>query len=98
MRIVSKKRLREFWKEYPDSKEPLLGWFQVTEIATWQNLPDTKSEFPHADLVGKCTVFNIGGNKFRLIAGINYKWQMVYVRNILTHKEYDKEAWKDDCY
>ena len=98
MRIISKKRLREFWENHPAAKEPLLSWYQTTELATWQNLPETKNDFPHADLVGECTVFNIGGNKYRLIAALKYKWQMVYVRHVLTHKDYDKGDWKDDCY
>ncbi len=53
--------------------------------------------FPNADSVGECTVFNIDGNKYRLITKINYKTKIVYIRFVLTHLEYDKDKWKDDC-
>jgi mRNA interferase HigB len=55
---------------------------------------ETRRDFPHADPVGVFTVFNIGGNNFRLIAAIKYRWQVVYVRHILTHAEYAKDKWK----
>jgi len=58
---------------------------------------ETRLDFPHADPVGECTVFNIGGNKYRLITKIRYNKQRVYIIHVLTHKEYDREKWKDDC-
>lgn len=97
MRIISKKRLREFWEKYPDAKEPLLAWYRITEKARWQNLADTRKDFPHADPVGVCTVFNIKGNHYRLITAIRYLTQTVYTLHVLTHAEYDKGKWKNDC-
>ncbi|NOT59179.1 MAG: type II toxin-antitoxin system HigB family toxin [Acidobacteria bacterium] len=98
MRIISKRRLREFWEVYPESKKPLLDWYDVARKAVWQNLAHVRESFRHADPVGDCTVFNIKGNDFRLIVTIRYRTRRIYVLYVLTHKEYDKEKWKDDCY
>lgn len=97
MRVISRKKLREFWTEHPDAEEPLLAWYQVVRKATWEKFADVRATFPSADKVGDCTVFNIGGNKYRLIGLIFYESYRVYVRHVLTHKEYDKGKWKDDC-
>jgi mRNA interferase HigB len=98
VRIISKRKLREFWEKHPDAKEPLLDWYNVTRKATWQNLAEVRESFRHADPVGDCTVFNIKGNDYRLITAIRYKGQRVYTLHVLTHGEYNKEKWKDDCY
>ena len=97
MRIISRRKLREFWETHPDAKEPLLYWYRVTEKASWQNLAEVRQDFPHADPVGECTVFNIKGNSYRLITVIKYRTWTVYTLHVLTHREYDKGGWKDDC-
>jgi mRNA interferase HigB len=74
--------------------EPLLHWYHVAKRAHWTSLAEVRKDFRHADVVGVFTVFNIAGNKYRLIATIKYRWRVVYIRNILTHVEYDKEKWK----
>jgi len=81
----------------PDAQQPLEGWWKITQHAHWNNLAETRADFPHADPVGACTVFNIGGNKYRLITKINYRSQVVYIRCVLTHPEYSRGGWKDDC-
>ncbi len=68
----------------------------MTSAAEWHSLEDVRAVYPHADLVGRLTVFNMGGNSFRLIVRIEYERQEVYVRHVLTHAEYDREAWKND--
>lgn len=98
MRIISKRKLREFWENRPDAKEPLLDWYNVALKSSWQNLAEVRESFRHADPVGDCTVFNIKGNDYRLITVIKYRAQRVYALYVLTHKEYDKEKWKDDCH
>jgi mRNA interferase HigB len=98
LRIISKRKLREFWAEYPESQESLMDWYNITRKTEWKNLAETREVFRHADLVGDCTVFNIKGNDFRLITTIRYRVQRLYILRVLTHKEYDKEKWKDDCY
>lgn len=98
MHIITKKRLKEFWSAHPDAESPLRTWAKITEKASWQNLAEVRASFPTADPVCECTVFNIGGNKYRLIGHINYRRRKVYVLHVLTHREYDEEKWKDDCY
>lgn len=97
MRIVSKRALREFWEKHPDAKQPLADWYHVAKRAGWNHLPDTRRDFPHADPCGACTIFNIKGNNYRLITKINYTWQVIYVRFVLKHADYDREGWKNDC-
>ena len=72
----------------------LNGWKRVVRAARWKSSADVKSTFPDSDRVGEKTVFNIAGNRYRLIAFIGFRWQAVFVKAILTHKEYDKGAWK----
>ena len=97
MRIISKKKITEFCKRYPEAENPLMEWYKKTKAASWQNISEVKATFPHADAVGTCTVFNVAGNKYRVITWIVYEYYTVYIKNILTHKEYDQEAWKSDC-
>ncbi len=97
MRIISKKRLREFWEKHAEAKEPLLAWYRLTKKAKWKSLAETRTDFSHADLYLCCTIFNVKGNHYRLITKIYYERQTVLVRYVLTHQEYDKEAWKNDC-
>ena len=97
MHVISKKKLREFWDQYPDSEMPLDSWYRISKKATWQSVAETKTVFPHADAVYDCTVFNIGGNKYRLVVEIKYDRQVIYVKHVLSHKDYDKGTWKKDC-
>lgn len=97
MHVISPKKLKEFWSKHPDAETPLRVWLSITKRAKWQNLADTRKDFPHADLVGVCTVFNIKGNDYRLITKIYYENQKVLVRFVLTHRDYDKDKRKDDC-
>ncbi len=97
MRIISKRRLREFWEKHPEAKDPLLDWYNITRRASWRSLADVRESFRHADPVGDCTVFNIKGNDYRLITVIRYRIQGVYISHVLTHKAYDKGKWKDNC-
>ncbi len=88
--------LREFWAKQPRSKAQLREWFHTTEKAKWNKFEDVKAVYCSADRVGKFTVFDIGGNKWRIITAIHYNRQMIFVRYVLTHAEYDKGKWKDD--
>ena len=94
MHIITKSRLREFWEEHPAAQVPLARWFHITRRAIWADFASVRRDFPQADVVGIYVVFNVGGNKFRLIAEINYQWRKVFIRGVLTHREYDKDAWK----
>jgi mRNA interferase HigB len=94
--VISKRKLREFWTIYPDAEEPLRAWFQAARREDWKNFADVRARFPNSDRVGKLTVFNIAGNKYRLIAAIHHNRGKVYVRHVLTHAEYDRGEWKED--
>jgi mRNA interferase HigB len=96
MHIITRSRLVEFWNQHSTAKTGLLLWYKITNAATWQNLVELHEIFPSADLVGNFMVFNIGGNKYRLITLVDYAYQKVFVRAILTHAEYDQEDWKRD--
>lgn len=97
MHIITKKTLIEFCLKYPQAKEPLLSWYKLTKKADWKNLVEVRKDFPHADLAGVCTIFNIGGNKFRLITKIYYPNKKVLIRFVMTHAEYNKKTYKNDC-
>ena len=97
MRIVSRKALRQFWEQHPDARIPLESWYRTVKDASWRNITEVRAVFPSADPAGICTIFNIKGNHYRLIAAIHYNLQRVYIRNVLTHAEYDRGKWKSDC-
>jgi mRNA interferase HigB len=97
MWVVSLKRLREFWAMHPNADMPLRGWFTQTSAADWQTFNDVRATFPSADRVGNCTVFNIGGNNFRLIARVFLTSHKVYVLRVMTHAEYSREDWPSQC-
>lgn len=94
MHIVSRKKLREFCAEHPAATSPLDEWFKNVNRIKWSNFADVRETYRSADQVGIFTVFDIGGNKYRLIAEINYRGGKVFVRHVLTHAEYDKGKWK----
>ena len=94
MHIISRKALRQFWERYPDSETGLTRWFNLVKFANFQSFEELRAVFPSADLVNDLVVFNIGGNKYRLITSIHFNRQKVYIRYVLTHSEYDKNKWK----
>ena len=84
MRVISLKRLREFWERYPEAEASLRDWFKTAVLAEWRSLPDVRQTYPHADGVANkakeiLTVFNIGGNKFRLVVRIRYDYRLINV-------------------
>lgn len=95
MHIITRKRLNEFAEKYPETQSALSQWYQSMKRENFESITDIRRVFPTADKVGKLTVFNIGGNKVRLITAIHYNRQKVYIRAVLTHKEYDKGNWKE---
>lgn len=98
--MISLKLLREFWLRHPDAERPLRLWYKLAVHARWMNLQQLRADLPHADGVTNrrgetLTVFNISGNKYRLVARVRYDFQLINVRAILTHAEYDRERWKE---
>jgi mRNA interferase HigB len=95
MHVITRKRLNEFAEKFPDTKSALAGWYTNMKKGTFSNFAELRAVFPTADRVGKLTVFNIGGNKVRLIAAIHYNRKKIYVRAVLTHADYDEGSWKE---
>ncbi|MCI0555288.1 MAG: type II toxin-antitoxin system HigB family toxin [Anaerolineae bacterium] len=94
MHIISRKALIQFWEKYPDSKTSLARWFKVVKTTEFQSFAELREIFPSADKVQGWIVFNIGGNKYRLIASIHFNRGKVYIRHVLMHTEYDRGDWK----
>lgn len=94
MRVISKRKLKEFWQKHPRAEIPLDSWYKVMTKNQYRNLVELKETFPSADLVNGLIVFNIAGNHFRLIAASHFNTGTIYVRNVLAHAEYDKGKWK----
>jgi mRNA interferase HigB len=88
--VITLRRLREFWSKHSNAESPLRGWFQVASRAQWGSLPDVRRDFPSADYVAPFTVFDIGGNNYRLVAKIEYKFGKLYIFRVFTHSEYDR--------
>ncbi|AVZ30306.1 type II toxin-antitoxin system HigB family toxin [Nodularia spumigena] len=98
MHLISFRILREYAQNHADCQEALNNWYKVAIKARWSKLVEVQQVFPKAEAVSNFTVFNIKGNKYRLIVSIDYEGQLIYIKYILTHAEYDKENWKDDPY
>jgi mRNA interferase HigB len=100
VRVISLKLLREFWMRHPAARNPLRQWYKTALRSDWGSLRDVRRAYPHADgvttMVGDTfTVFNVCGNKYRLVVRIRYDYQLINVRAVLTHEEYGRGGWKD---
>ena len=96
MNVISYKRIRDFTSVYRDATSSLSAWYTIVKKAKWQNLAELKQVYPSADLVDRYTVFNIKGNKYRLISRIVYRSQTVVIVAVMTHQEYDRGKWKNE--
>jgi len=94
MHVISRKALRQFWERHPDSEIALVRWFRIMQQTEFRGFNELRGVFPSADKVDDWIVFNIGGNKYRLITSIHFNRGKVYIRHVLTHAEYDKGDWK----
>jgi mRNA interferase HigB len=93
--VISNRKIRDYVAAgHADAEAPLASWFKIARSATWTSIVDVRSAYRNADPVGRFTVFNIKGNAYRLIAEIYYANQVVLIRHIMTHAEYDKGNWK----
>jgi mRNA interferase HigB len=92
--VISRKRLREFWAVHAEAEAPLAEWFKVASKAVWRKFAEVRATYASADVVGKFVVFNVGGNKYRLITQIYYEERTLLIRHVLTHAEYDRAKWK----
>ncbi|GHT03675.1 toxin RelE [Bacteroidia bacterium] len=91
MRVIAKRILREFWESHPDCEQQLKSWFREASNAEWKDPNQIKQEYPSASILNdNRIVFNIKGNTYRLIVKINYDYQMLWIRFVGIHAEYDK--------
>ncbi len=95
MHIITRKRILDFAESHPECATALDAWYRIVKHTKFGNFAELRRVFPSADQVGGFTVFNIGGNKVRLIAAVHYNTRKLYIRHVLTHKEYDKNKWRE---
>jgi mRNA interferase HigB len=98
MHLISAGKLKESAGAYSDAVEMVKNFTKNVEFSSWQNFIEVQADYRSAESVGSFTVFNIKGNKYRLILSIDYESQVAYFKYFLTHAEYDKENWKNDPY
>jgi mRNA interferase HigB len=91
MHVITYSRLREFARSHPGAEAPLYAWYHIVKRKAYRNSHEVRSDFGGADFIGKGrVVFDIGGNKYRLVVKMEYKWGKVFIRHIVTHTEYDR--------
>lgn len=89
MHVISKKALEAFWSKHPAARAPLEAWYRIVKASSFETFVEVKRSFNSADYVPPYTVFDVGGNNFRVIAVIHYNRQKLYIRDVLTHRAYD---------
>jgi mRNA interferase HigB len=87
--------LIEFTEKHPACSSAIESWYRIVKHTDFNSFAELRQAFPRADKVDNLTVFNIGGNKARLIAAIHYATRRIYIRHVLTHKEYDRGNWRE---
>jgi mRNA interferase HigB len=91
MRIISRKKLKEFWEGHPDVRQPLQAWYDDVKRAEWEGPADIKTIFRNASFVGhNRVVFNLKGNSYRLVVAVRYEYGIVFIRFVGAHQEYDR--------
>ena len=94
MHVITRKRLNEFAERHPDAKSSLARWYGIMRKTRFQNFAQLRETFLGEKQIKKFTVFNIGGNKVRLVAAVHYNRNKIYIRHVLTHQDYDAGEWK----
>lgn len=94
MHVITKSALVEFWKKHASTRNSLEAWHRVIKNRNFKNFSELRLTFGSVDFVGGLTIFNVGGNNVRVIASIHYNRKKVYIRQVLTHVEYDSGDWK----
>lgn len=97
MHVIAKPALVTFWTRHPQARQPLQAWHRIMKSEDFLDFNNLRATFASADYVDRLTVFDIGGNKYRLIASIHYNRRKVYIRAVLTHAAYDSGDWKSNA-
>jgi len=100
MRIVKPATLRQYAVRHRDARKPLKDWLMTAQVARWRSIEDVRKTYPHADAArvasgATVTIFNIKGHAYRLVTAIHYNTGIVFIRDFMTHAEYDRNAWKE---
>jgi mRNA interferase HigB len=95
--VISKRGLLKLTAKRPDAETEALDWYRAAATADWTCFADVRRTFPRADLIGEVLVFDLGHNRYILITTVFFGTRELYVKALLTHKEYDREAWKKWC-
>ncbi len=90
MHVISRKALEQFWLKHPAAKAPLYTWYRVASSSDFANFAQIKQAFNSADYVPPFVIFDVGGNNFRIVAVLHFNRQRLYIREVLTHAEYDR--------
>jgi mRNA interferase HigB len=90
MHIISLKMLRAFWQKHPEAEQVLRQWHSTVEQATFKDFGDIRRMFNSADYVPPYVVFDIGGNNYRVVVIVRYRFRKIFVRQVMTHREYDE--------
>lgn len=94
MHVISKSTWRKAVTKDQSLEGPISEWYKVAKSAAWKSLVEVRRVYPHADFVDPYTVFSIKGNAYRLIVKIEYRWQTIFVKHLITHEVYDRGDWK----
>lgn len=94
MRVISKSPIRKFWERHPEARSALEEWFRKVNQQSETSFPELRKTFGTADYVDGYTLFDVGGNKYRIATVIHYDKQRLYVRQVMTHAEYDRNDWR----
>jgi mRNA interferase HigB len=95
MHVISRKKLKEFSRRHPDASSAVDVWYRLIKAHDWDSFAEVRRLFgKRVDRVGKFLVFDLGGNKYRLIAVIHFNRHKLFIRHVLTHAEYDEDDWK----
>lgn len=95
MHVISEKKLKTFWEAHPDAKTPLKAWYSLLSSGQYSNTSELKASFGSVDLIKRNShVFNIGGNKYRILANMEFQKQQIYILEVMTHAQYDTDFWK----
>lgn len=102
MRIITERKLRDFWSsadgaEKARRQKAMREWIAIVRKSDWASFADIRSTFNHSDVFGKCIIFDVGGNKYRIIAKGAFGIKALFIRAVLTHAEYDRKDWQPDC-
>jgi mRNA interferase HigB len=102
MRNITERKLKEFWEsadgaEKARRQNALTAWMAVVRKADWRRFADIRQTFNHSDIYGSFTIFDVGGNKYRVVAKVAFGMKALFIRAVLTHAEYDRKDWQPDC-